>query len=1386
MKSTFRFILVGILFVGYANVRAITLQQVPEPLKPWIGWVLADQPQLDCPFIYNSFEQKRCSWPTQLNLEFTATTGKFAIDWTVYKESWITLPGDSKNWPQNVTVNSKPASVLERNGLPAIKLGAGTYKLKGDFFWTAIPESLNIPADTGLIFLAVNGTNIVLPSIKDGQLWLTENELGKKKLANVQNSLDIQVFRKITDDVPMQVKTRLVLEVSGEQREVKLPKPVLDEFIPLSLQSPLPARIEPDGQLLVQVRPGHWQLDIEARSTKENNAMLLKASDAAPDLGWPSSEIWVFEARPDLRVVEVEKLQAIDASQTNTPDEWRHLPTYTIKQGESMALKVIRRGDPDPEPNQLTLNRKLWLDFDGEAYTVHDTINGKMTKGWRLDALPETQLGQVSLDGASQLITLRPGSGKQGVEVGKGNISLAADSRTVANIRAISAVGWEQSFKQVNAELNLPPGWSLLAAAGVDNVPDSWIARWTLLDLFLVLIAALATSRLFGRLWGFFALLTLVLIWHEPDAPQYVWLNILAATALIKVLPQGKFLTAIALYLKAFWLVLVLITVPFMVNQLRTGLYPQLENYWTDPSYAINEMNPGKGVATPASAPAMINQDCPQCQSESANAEATQMLHEQELAKPEAPSMAPAKRGKYYSDSVSQSSAYEGKEDFSRYDPDAKVQTGPGLPQWQWRKVHLSWNGSVNADQQVRLWYLPPSLKLLLNFVRVASVSLLALLMFGLAGKLKFLSRSTVPAMVWFLLIPLLAMPTQKTYADFPSKEVLDELKTRLSEAPDCLPKCAQIPQMQVSINDKVMAINLQIHVQQSVNVPLPSAYDQWFPNQVSADGKPAQGLYRDGNGLWINLPIGEHQVVLRGAVPQLASFALPLPLKPNRVAIERSGWQVSGIQDNGEVDNQLQFNRTSQTAEIAKGTTLAPGLLPPFVRVERSVQLGLDWRVSTEIIRLSPADSAIALEVPVLPGESVTTPGIYVKNGKIEVNMPAQQTHLHWESTLQKGDKIIFSAEDTPQWIEVWKADVSPIWHVESNGIALIHMNNDAQWLPEWHPWPGEKMALQITRPKTGEGQILTIDNSQLAIRPGKRSLDADLNMTLRSSQGTQHTLTLPEGAVLQAVAINGQTLPLRQDGRKLTLPVNSGKQDITLSWQEPKAITTLIQSPQLDLGQASVNTTLNIRLGQDRWALFVWGPKLGPAVLFWGMLIVIVILATGLGKMPLSPLKGWHWLLLLVGLSQVPMLAATFVVAWLMLLGWRSRQADNSYRYFNLVQVIIGLFTVMSLGILVFAVEQGLLGGSPDMQIIGNQSSDYSLKWYQDRSPSTLPQATVVSVPIITYRLLMLAWSFWLAAALLNWLKWGWQCFSANGLWHKKPEKIKPLSVNPATDKK
>ena len=82
--------------------------------------------------------------------------------------------------------------------------------------------------------------------------------------------------------------------------------------------------------------------------------------------------------------------------------------------------------------------------------------------------------------------------------------------------------------------------------------------------------------------------------------------------------------------------------------------------------------------------------------------------------------------------------------------------------------------------------------------------------------------------------------------------------------------------------------------------------------------------------------------------------------------------------------------------------------------------------------------------------------------------------------------------------------------------------------------------------------------------------------------------------------------------------------------------------------------------------------------------------------------------------------------------------------------------------------------------MQIAGNGSSAFDLRWYQDRSDGEMPTATLLSVPLSVYRLAMLFWALWLARALLVWLRWGWECFAHEGLWRaiRRPVAPKPAA--------
>ncbi|HLB31621.1 MAG TPA: hypothetical protein VJN91_08835, partial [Gammaproteobacteria bacterium] len=339
----------------------IKAEDIPPTLKEWTAWVLYGEESRTCPFVYNRFGDHRCAWPTALVLRLDAQGGTFSQSWQVHTQSWIALPGDPANWPQAVTVDDRPATLVRRNGRPQLQLDAGRHTLSGRFAWGRLPESLVIPRDTGLIDLEVSGSAVSAPVVDDtGNLWLKERaaEAGTEVAGD---QVKLRVFREIIDEIPLRVVTRIELEVSGAQREETLAGALPILFIPLELESLLPARLETDGTLRIQVRPGNWTIELVARSPSAVDALSLTDW---PD-PWPAEEVWVMEAHNELRLVEIEGPMSVDPRQTRLPAEWQSLPAWLMSPGVEMRFNVIRRGDPEPEPDQLNLHRNLWLDFEG-------------------------------------------------------------------------------------------------------------------------------------------------------------------------------------------------------------------------------------------------------------------------------------------------------------------------------------------------------------------------------------------------------------------------------------------------------------------------------------------------------------------------------------------------------------------------------------------------------------------------------------------------------------------------------------------------------------------------------------------------------------------------------------------------------------------------------------------------------------------------------------------------------------------------------------------------------------------------------------------------------------------------------------------------------------
>jgi len=265
----------------------------------------------------------------------------------------------------------------------------------------------------------------------------------------------------------------------------------------------------------------------------------------------------------------------------------------------------------------------------------------------------------------------------------------------------------------------------------------------------------------------------------------------------------------------------------------------------------------------------------------------------------------------------------------------------------------------------------------------------------------------------------------------------------------------------------------------------------------------------------------------------------------------------------------------------------------------------------------------------------------------------------------------------------------------------------------------------------------------------------------------------------------MNGRTQPSRQEGRRLTLPISPGHADAVIVWRQPLGLSALFRAPAVDLGVPAVNVRVTVDVAADRWILLAGGPRLGPAVLFWSFLLVLVLFAAGLARLGLAPLGMRQWILLGLGLSQTPPPAAAIVAGALLAFGWRrARPPARRAWLHNLTQIIFALWTAAAIAVLFAAIEQGLLE-SPDMRITGNGSYGGHLAWFADRVGGGMPQPWMVSVPLLVYRLVMLAWALWLALAVIRWARWIWGCFTHGDLWRAsaaKPAASAPPSPPPA----
>ncbi|HEX7129191.1 MAG TPA: hypothetical protein VF217_03870, partial [Rhodanobacteraceae bacterium] len=937
--------------------------------------------------------------------------------------------------------------------------------------------------------------------------------------------------------------------------------------------------------------------------------------------------------------------------------------------------------------------------------------------------------------------------------------------------------GWQDTLDGVDATLHLPYGYRLLGAPGADRSPDSWVARWNLLDLFVAAVIALLSWRLLGWPWAIAALGFVVLSQTEPGAPR--WLpGIAVALALIaRALPTGRLRTLARYAGMAALALAVLVTLPFGAEQVRDALHPQLENQHVAGSMAVEQFAPSGAANKPVRQEALPPPPPP-----------AQPPPVEEVSSMPAP--APARVSAPGSQTL-QTIVVTGSKiamdlaNAQSYPSNAVVQSGRGVPDWSGigSSYRLSWSGPVTAQQTWRLVILPGWATRLL---RILMLGLLVAWLAAIARALDLPARlPRWPRHAGAAALVLLAFIPFARAQELPSQEMLSQLRARLLEAPRCAPQCGASPSAQITIRQDTLQVSLDADADARVAFPLPHMDAPATLSDVTVDGRPASALARRDDGVWISLDRGVHRIGLDFALRSDAdNAALHFALPPPRVEVSAPGWQVSGADGTKLLSDTLTFARERASTTTASAPTVAQAF-PPFVQLTRTIAIGIDSYVFNQVHRIAPSEGGFSVSVPLLPGEHVSDARLKVEHGRVLVTFAPGQSDAGWNSTLDYRSAFDLHAPDFGNGAEVWQIGSAPLMHLSFVGVPETVPEGDAdtEGMHEFRPLPGETLTVRVTRPAALPGDSIAFDRVTLDATRGDRALESSLTLVARSTRGGEHLIDIPKDAQLLGVQRNGDALELNLHDGHLALPVQPGVQTFNLRFRDDSTLGMVSGTPPVALHAHAANIRTSLSLPQDRWVLWTWGPSAGPAVLYWSELIALLIVALMLARFAPTPLRWWQWLLLGLGFSTFAWSAYALVAVWLIALGMRARSERlPEYPVFNLAQVLLAALTAVALLCLLSAVPQGLLG-QPDMRVVGNDSSAWSLHWFSDQSGNALPRAGAFSVPLWSYKLAMLAWALWLANALIGWLRWGFDAWTRGGYWKSdRPVATPPAPASPS----
>ena len=230
----------------------------------------------------------------------------------------IPLPGGAAQWPLDVKVDGKAAAATagdDDKEAPRVRVAPGRHTVTGTFVWSGTPRRCRCRRRLRCCRWRWAGARSSFKRSEAGVLFLRKD--GDGATPGEADALDITVHRRLTDDMPALLATRIALNVAGKTREIRAGQGLPRGFAPQALSRSFPSGSRPTGASACSGARPSPSVTLLARH--EGAVRRSRAPIGGP---WKDGEeVWVFEARPALRAVTVTGVTGVDPQQTTLPTQ---------------------------------------------------------------------------------------------------------------------------------------------------------------------------------------------------------------------------------------------------------------------------------------------------------------------------------------------------------------------------------------------------------------------------------------------------------------------------------------------------------------------------------------------------------------------------------------------------------------------------------------------------------------------------------------------------------------------------------------------------------------------------------------------------------------------------------------------------------------------------------------------------------------------------------------------------------------------------------------------------------------------------------------------------------------------------------------------------------